>query len=168
MQFSLAYFIVDMLHLLVGTPDDWLYIFHHIMTSSYMMSCWLYTKHGAISVMLLIAAGEATSPCLNTWTLARIARTESRFAARLYSAMSPFFTVYFTLIRAGIGPWLVWKLGSFYVPGYGDAVIPRWLAVSWVVLTVGAVGGSMVWVYQLWRGLIKFYRRKLVTPTKES
>lgn len=160
MEYSMAYFIVDLLNYFITAPDDYLFIGHHIATLTYMISCRYFVHHGATSVMCLIAAGELTSPVQNIWTLARMAREDSPQAKKIYTNMSPFFTVLFTLVRGGFGPYLTWRLGKFYLGGHADAVIPRWLAYCWMFKISFAIFGSMVWVYKLWMGLIKFYSKK--------
>jgi hypothetical protein len=157
MEYSMAYFFIDLLNYMYAAPDDFLFIGHHIATFTYMFSCRYVTGYGATSVMCLIAAGEATSPVQNIWTLARMSRNESPLAKRIYTSLSPPFTVYFTLVRGILGPYLVWELGKFYLAGKADAVVPRWLAYCWMFKIAFAIFGSMVWVYKLWVGLIKFY-----------
>ncbi|KAH9326547.1 hypothetical protein KI387_006725, partial [Taxus chinensis] len=160
MEFSTAYFAVDLLHYLLVNPSDYLYIFHHTATSFYMLSCRYFTGHGGLSAISLIAAGEATSPFQNVWTVSRMARTGSALANRIYTSLSPFFTVYFTVMRCVVGPYLTWKLSAFYFAGKADAVIPRWLAYSWMITVIFAIFGSTIWVYKLWTGLIRFYARE--------
>ncbi|CAM6119970.1 unnamed protein product [Calypogeia fissa] len=160
MEYSMAYFVIDLLNYLYAAPDDYLFIGHHIATFTYMFSCRYYTGFGATSVMCLIAAGEATSPVQNIWTIARMARQESPLALKVYTNLSPFFTFYFTLVRGILGPYLVWELGKFYMVGKADAVVPRWLAYCWMFKIAFAIFGSMIWVYKLWMGLIKFYGNK--------
>uniref|UniRef100_A0A0D6R482 TLC domain-containing protein n=1 Tax=Araucaria cunninghamii TaxID=56994 RepID=A0A0D6R482_ARACU len=160
MEFSLAYFAIDMLYYIFINPSDYLFILHHIATSSYMISCRYYVGHGGVSTISLICTGEATSPFQNVWTLARMAREESPLAGRIYASLSPVFTVYFTIMRCVVGPYMAWKLCSFYLPGNADMVIPRGLAYFWMVLVILAIVGSSVWVYKLWAGLIKFYGKK--------
>eukprot|EP00245_Coleochaete_scutata_P010119 TRINITY_DN3495_c0_g1_i1.p1 TRINITY_DN3495_c0_g1~~TRINITY_DN3495_c0_g1_i1.p1 ORF type:complete len:251 (-),score=21.89 TRINITY_DN3495_c0_g1_i1:1209-1961(-) len=156
LDFSTAYFAVDMLHFLLFVPNDYLFMAHHIATSTYMLTCRHY-NHGAMSVMTLLFLGEVTSPLQNIWTLARMAKDESPFARTLYIWLSPFFTVFFTLIRGCLGPYILYELGSFYLTGGADGVIPRPLAWAWMLKVTIAVSGSGLWVYKLWRGLIKFY-----------
>ncbi|KAJ7518775.1 hypothetical protein O6H91_20G008200 [Diphasiastrum complanatum] len=160
MEFSIAYFIVDFLHYLYAAPDDYLFILHHIATSTYMFSCRYYTCHGAKSATSLIAVGEITSPLQNIWTLARMARNESPFARQIYLSLSPPFTFIFTFFRVFVGPYMLWELGKFYLTGKADAVIPTWLAYSWILKSALAVCGSMIWVYKLWVGLYRFYTRQ--------
>lgn len=160
MEYSMAYFAVDLLNYLYAAPDDYLFIGHHVATLTYMLSCRYFVGAGATSVMCLIAAGEATSPVQNVWTLARMSRDQHPLSARVYTALSPWFTVYFTLVRGVLGPYLVWELGRFYLAGGADGAIPRWLAYCWMFKITFAISGSMVWVYKLWLGLIRFYAKE--------
>lgn len=160
MDFSLAYFAIDLIYYLVINPSDYLFILHHIATSTYMSSCRYYTGHGGLSSICLMCTGEATSPFQNVWTLARMARGESPLANKIYTGLSPIFTVYFTIMRGIVGPYLAWQLGSFYIPGKADKVIPRKLAYFWMFIVILAIVGSFVWVYKLWIGLIRFNAKK--------
>lgn len=160
MEFSIAYFMMDILNYFLTAPEDCLFIGHHMATLTYMVSCRYYTGHGAASVMRLIAAGEITSPMQNLWTLARMAREGSPLARHMYRYLSPIFTILFTVIRGVIGPYLVWALGRFYIVGKADAVVPRCMAYSWLFKVTFAVCGSMVWVYKLWVGFFKFYKKE--------
>eukprot|EP00246_Nothoceros_aenigmaticus_P013781 TRINITY_DN4932_c0_g1_i1.p1 TRINITY_DN4932_c0_g1~~TRINITY_DN4932_c0_g1_i1.p1 ORF type:complete len:275 (-),score=12.07 TRINITY_DN4932_c0_g1_i1:581-1405(-) len=160
MEYSMAYFVVDLLNYFYAAPDDYLFIGHHIATLTYMLSSRYFVGCGATSVMCLIAAGEATSPVQNVWTLARMSREEYPLSKKIYTTLSPWFTVYFTLIRGILGPYLVWELGKFYLTGQADSAIPRWLAYCWMLKITFAISGSMVWVYKLWLGLIRFYAKE--------
>ncbi|XP_024389999.1 TLC domain-containing protein At5g14285 [Physcomitrium patens] len=157
MEYSMAYFIVDLLNLAFTAPDDYLFIIHHIGTLSYMISCRYFIQHGAISVMCCIAGGEITSPVQNIWTLSKMAQDSSQKAKQLFLSISPFFTVYFTIVRAGFGPYLTWALGRFYLGGHADHIMPRWLACCWLFKLVFAILASMLWVTHLWVALFKFY-----------
>lgn len=160
MEYSMAYFVVDLLNYLITAPDDYLFIGHHVATLTYMISCRYFIGHGAMSVMCLIAGGEVTSPVQNIWTLSRMAQDTSPTAKKIYKNLSPFFTVFFTIVRGGFGPYLTWSMGKFYLGGYADKIMPRWLAYCWMFKVAFAIFGSMVWVYKLWLGLIKFYAKR--------
>lgn len=160
MEFSTAYFVVDLLHYLLANPSDHLFIFHHIATSFYLVTCRYLAGHGGLSAISLLAAGESTTPLQNVWTISRMAKTESALATMIYTSVSPFFTVHFSLVRCIVGPWLAWKLASFYLAGKADAVIPYWMVSSWMVTVILALLGSTIWVYKLWTGLIRFYAKR--------
>jgi len=166
MEFSLAYFAIDLIYYILINPSDYLFILHHIATSTYMSSCRYYTGHGGLSAISLMGTGEATSPFQNVWTLARMARVESPLANRIYTGLSPIFTVYFTIMRCIVAPYLAWLLGSFYFPGKADKVIPRGIAYFWMFTVVLAIVGSGIWVYKLWIGLIRFNAKKKSAKAK--
>nr|XP_024374495.1 TLC domain-containing protein At5g14285-like [Physcomitrium patens]XP_024374496.1 TLC domain-containing protein At5g14285-like [Physcomitrium patens]XP_024374497.1 TLC domain-containing protein At5g14285-like [Physcomitrium patens]PNR55152.1 hypothetical protein PHYPA_006047 [Physcomitrium patens] len=164
MEYSMAYFIVDMLNLAFTAPDDYLFIIHHIGTLSYMISCRYFIHHGAVSVMCCIAGGEVTSPVQNIWTLAKLAKDASQKAKQLFISISPYFTVYFSIVRGGFGPYLTWTLGKFYLRGHADNIMPRWLAWCWMFKLAFAIVASMLWVKDLWLAL--FSRTKPQGPVQ--
>lgn len=168
MEYSMAYFIVDLVNYVITNPGDYLFIGHHVATLTYMISCRYFIEHGAMSVMCLIAAGEITSPIQNIWTLSRMAREDSPTAKKIYTNLSPFFTLFFTVVRGGFGPYLTWVLGKFYLGGHADKIMPRWLACCWMFKIAFAIFGSMVWVYKLWVGLIKFYSKRSTSDRRKS
>jgi hypothetical protein len=132
-----------------------------------MLSCRAFAGHGALSALSLMGAGELTSPLQNTWTIARLSRKHSPFAASVYQHISPPFTILYTIVRLGLGPFLVYDVARFYVLGGADRVVPRWLAYTWSVIITLAELGSLAWVYMLWAGLIRFYQRRKQVPAKK-
>lgn len=70
--------IVDFfLFLLPFTPNDFLFVGHHMMTTGYMMSS-LYIGRGGLSCLVLMVLGESTSLFQNSWLISRELRRESR------------------------------------------------------------------------------------------
>eukprot|EP00897_Mesotaenium_endlicherianum_P000910 jgi/Mesen1/1081/ME000123S00256 len=167
MEFSIAYFVLDLVHLFVAAPDDVLFIAHHVATLLYMFTCIAY-GHGAVSVMVLVAAGEATSPVQNVYTLAKMARTWSTTGAAVYRAILVPFTIFYSLLRGVLGPWIIVQLVLFYSSGAADAVLPRWVANLWMGITVLAVTGSFVWVLELWNGIVKSLLAQQPPAAKKS
>eukprot|EP00250_Pteridium_aquilinum_P018799 c2420_g1_i1 orf=216-968(-) len=160
MDLSIAYFAVDLLHYLLFVPEDFKFIFHHLATSIYMLTCKYYAKHGAVSVMALMALGEITTPLQSVWTIARLGRDTSPIARRVYEGASLPFTVFFTCTRGIVGPYLTCELCKFYLSNEGGHVIPFWLAAAWMGMVVIGMAGSMMWIQSLWAGLRKFNARK--------
>ncbi|DBA88032.1 TPA: hypothetical protein ACH3X1_005013 [Trebouxia sp. C0004] len=73
-----AYMVVDFfLFLLPFTPDDFLFVGHHLMTTGYMMSS-LFIGRGGLSCLVLMVLGESTSLFQNSWLISRELRQESR------------------------------------------------------------------------------------------
>lgn len=168
MEFSMAYFLVDLLHYILFVPEDVKFILHHLATSIYMMSCRYYTKHGALSVMALMGLGEVTTPLQSIWTVARLGRDDSYLAKRIYESTSLLFTIFFTITRGITAPILAWKLFEFYLSNQAKDVIPFWLAASWMAMVSVGLAGSIMWVYSLWVGLRRFNARKKVAAAKIS
>lgn len=168
MDISIAYFAVDLLHYLLFVPEDYKFILHHLATSIYMLTCKYYAKHGAVSVMALMAVGEITTPLQSVWTIARLGRDISPHAKEVYEGASLPFTVFFTCTRGIVGPYLTWKLCEFYLSNEARHVIPLWLAASWMVMVVIGMAGSMMWMRSLWAGLRKLNERRKSSFLKAS
>ncbi len=70
--------IVDFfMFLLPFTPNDFLFVGHHLMTTGYMMSS-LYIGRGGLSCLILMVLGESTSLFQNSWLISRELRRESK------------------------------------------------------------------------------------------
>jgi hypothetical protein len=145
MEFSSAYFVIDLLHYAIYVPDQILFILHHIATTTYMFSCRFYTHHGAISVMALLGLAESTSLMQNIWSISSIYGYW-----KLHQILNVFFIPLYTIARGVLGPLLTWKLCVFYLPGGADHVIPRWLVSYWMFTVVFAITGSILWVSTKW------------------
>jgi len=73
-----AYMIIDFsMFLLPFTPNDFLFVGHHLMTIGYMMSS-LYINRGGLSCLILMVLGESTSLFQNSWLISRELRRESK------------------------------------------------------------------------------------------
>ena len=87
-------------------------------------------------------------------------------ANRIYIGLSPIFTVYFTIMRCIVAPYLVWLLCFFYLSGNVDKVISRGISYFWMFTVILAIVGSCIWVYKLWIGLIRFNVKKKSAKVK--
>ncbi|CAN0924664.1 TLC domain-containing protein At5g14285 [Linum grandiflorum] len=150
LDFSIAYFLVDLLHYLVFCPGEVLFIGHHLATLFVFITCRYLVGHGAFSILSLLILAEVTSFCQNVWTLAGMRRRDSSIAARVYALLSPPFYAFYSVVRGLLGPYFVWRMGQFYWSGAADLVVPRWVWVSWMVVVVGAISVSILWVANLW------------------
>lgn len=168
MEFSAAYFLVDLSHYVLFVPDDFLFILHHLATTTYILSCRYYTKHGAVSVMALLGLAECTSLFQNIWTLLGLASGDSFTARRIYYSFYPAFITLFTFVRGILGPCLTWNLCKFYFSGQADSVISRWLVSYWMTTVILAISGSIFWVSGLWVRFVSFYKDKVFADAKSS
>lgn len=113
--------------------------------------------------MLLILA-EVTSFCQNAWTLANSRKSDLAVAAKVYELLSPPFYALYSVVRGFAGPLFVYQMGAFYASGLADHVIPRWVWVSWIVVVVGALCVSILWISNLW---VELYRQRLQKSEKK-
>ncbi|XP_008222043.1 PREDICTED: uncharacterized protein LOC103321970 [Prunus mume] len=158
LEFSIAYFFLDLLHYLFFFPSDVLFILHHLATLYVFTTCRYVVHHGAYAILVLLFLAEITSGCQNVWTLASYRRADSPAAAKLYDFLSPRFYVFYSVFRGFLGPLFMFKLGLFYASGAAEPKIPRWAWVSWMVVILIAIGLSILWVLNLW---IDWHRNKV-------
>ncbi|KAK4759872.1 hypothetical protein SAY87_023003 [Trapa incisa] len=150
LEFSIAYFLTDLLHYIVFYPGDVLFIAHHVATLYMLASCRYLVSHGSYAILFLLILAEVTSACQNTWTLARARREDVPFAAKLYAFLSPPFYALYTIVRGVVAPVFVFKMGAFYVGGHADEWVPRWAWISWMTVVIIALLVSISWIYGLW------------------
>lgn len=165
LDYSSAYFLTDLVHYLYFNPSDILFIGHHLATLFVFLTCRFLVYHGAFAILGLLVLAEVTSACQNTWTLASVRRGDVEIAARLYDAMSPIFYASYSVVRGFVGPAFVYQMGVFYLSGKADNVIPRWISVSWIIVVVGAISVSILWISNLW---IDLYRQKRKAMEKKA
>ncbi|XP_068667464.1 TLC domain-containing protein At5g14285-like [Aristolochia californica] len=155
LDFSISYFLVDLLHFLVFFPSDVLFIGHHLATLFVFITCRYLVFHGAYAILALLVLAEITSFCQNTWTLANARKDDLPAAAKLHAMLSPPFYACYTVVRGVAGPLFVYKMGMFYWSGAADYVIPRWLWISWMAVVITAISVSILWISNLWLELFR-------------
>lgn len=161
LEFSIAYFLVDLLHYLLFFPNDVLFISHHLGTLYVFITCRYMVNHGALAILGLLVLAEATSPCQNIRTLANARKEDVPAASKFYEFLSPPFCAFYSTVRGILGPLFLYKIGAFYSSGVADNVIPRLVWISWMIVVVAAILGSMLWVLNLWMELIRTRGQKL-------
>ncbi|XP_015971390.1 TLC domain-containing protein At5g14285 [Arachis duranensis] len=161
LDYSIAYFLMDLLHYLVFFPSDVLFIAHHLATLFVVATCRHVVSHGAFAVLFLLLLAEVTSACQNAWTLAGARRKEDPFAAKVYEALSPPFYALYSVVRGFAGPYFVYEMVVFYAGEHGDGLVPRWIWVSWVAVVLMAIAVSILWIWNLWVELYRERTRKL-------
>ncbi|XP_057437457.1 TLC domain-containing protein At5g14285-like [Lotus japonicus] len=158
LDFSTAYFVTDLLHYVAfSATADALFVAHHLATLFVVVTCRHAVSHGAFAVLMLLVLAEVTSLCQNIWTLAGARRREDPFAAKVYDAISPPFYAVYSVVRGLVGPYFVYRMVAFYAGGGARGLVPAWVWVSWVVVVVMAIGGSIMWIYSLW---LQLYRER--------
>ncbi|KZV39970.1 hypothetical protein F511_15632 [Dorcoceras hygrometricum] len=161
LEYSISYFLLDLLHYMVLVPSDVLFILHHVATLYVLMTCRYVFGVGAVAILGVLVLAEATTTCQNTWSLARYCKDDSTKAAALCDFLSPIFYAYYSVVRGILGPLFAYKIGLYFTHGLGDAVLPNWAWISWMVVIASGIGVSILWVLLLWTG---FYRER----TKKS
>ncbi|KAK6139159.1 hypothetical protein DH2020_027100 [Rehmannia glutinosa] len=164
LEYSIAYFLMDLLHYMVMVPSDVLFIVHHLATLYVLMTCRYVIEHGAVAILGILVLAEVTTTCQNTWTLARYRKVDSAKAALVLEFLSPCFYAYYTVVRGILGPLFVYKIGLVFASGVDNGVIPRWAWISWIVVIIAGIGLSILWVLHLW---IDLYREKSTKELKK-
>ncbi|PIN00092.1 hypothetical protein CDL12_27404, partial [Handroanthus impetiginosus] len=155
LEYSISYFLMDLLHYMILIPSDALFIAHHIATLYVLMTCRYLFGHGAVAILGILVFAEVTTTCQNTWSLARFRKVDSAKAASVFEFLSPYFYAFYTVVRGILAPVFVHKIGLVFAADNG--MIPRWALISWIVVTVVGIGLSILWVMFLW---IDLYRER--------
>ncbi|XWS32670.1 hypothetical protein CRYUN_Cryun22dG0009800 [Craigia yunnanensis] len=82
LDYSIAYFLTDLLHYIIFLPSDILFIGHHLATLFVFITCRHLVVHGAYAILFLLILAEVTSFCQNVWTLATARRYDDELAAK--------------------------------------------------------------------------------------
>lgn len=164
LEYSISYFLLDLLHYMFLVPSDVLFIAHHVATLYVLMTCRYVFEVGAVAILGVLVLAEATTTCQNTWSLTRYRKDDSTKAAAVFNFLSPIFYAYYSVVRGILGPMLAYKIGLFFTRGLGDAVFPNWAWISWIVVIGSGIGVSILWVLHQW---IDFYREKTEKNTKK-
>ncbi|KAG2273962.1 hypothetical protein Bca52824_056517 [Brassica carinata] len=127
LDFSVAYFLTDLLHYIVFYPSDVLFIGHHVATLFVFLTCRFLVSHGACAILGLLILAEVTSACQNAWTLAGARKSD------------PSLDWPSNVVRGVLGPLFFGKMVASYARGEANGVIPNWLWVSWAVVVGTAI-----------------------------
>ncbi|XVF57855.1 hypothetical protein PTKIN_Ptkin07bG0016000 [Pterospermum kingtungense] len=161
LDYSIAYFLADLLHYIIFFPSDILFIGHHLATLFVFITCRHLVGHGSYAILVLLILAEVTSFCQNLWTLASARRYDDELAAKVYAFLSPYFYAFYSVVRVILGPFFVYEMGVFYISGGADDVIPKWIWISWMFVVVIAIAVSILWISNLWVALFKEKKTKL-------
>lgn len=165
LEYSIAYFLMDLCHYFTFYPTDILFIAHHLATLFVFLTCRYLTLHGAYGVLILLVLAEITSLFQNVWTLASARKVDSEIAAQVFDLLSPPFYALYSVVRGFAAPLFVYKMLAFYMSGAADNVVPRWLWVSWICVVIMAISVSILWISNNW---IELYRDRIFETEKEK
>ncbi|WRX20678.1 hypothetical protein QQP08_013165 [Theobroma cacao] len=84
LDYSIAYFLTDLLHYIIFFPSDVLFIGHHSATLFVFITCRHMVFHGAYAILSLLVLAEVTSFCQNVWTLATARRSSILSLLRIW------------------------------------------------------------------------------------
>ncbi|EPS63227.1 hypothetical protein M569_11560, partial [Genlisea aurea] len=157
LDYSVAYFLTDLLHYVVFSPGEVLFVAHHLATLFVFLTCRFVVLHGAYAILGLLILAEMTSLLQNVWTLAGLRRSDLKSADRLYGLVSPVFYGAYSVARGLIGPLFVFRMSVFYLSGGADGFIPKWASVSWLIVVAVAISVSISWIFNLW---VEFFRER--------
>ncbi|XP_010425259.1 PREDICTED: TLC domain-containing protein At5g14285-like [Camelina sativa] len=157
LDFSMAYFTVDLFHYLIFLPNDFIFILHHIATLYVFATCRFAVGHGAHALLLLLVLAEVTSACQNVWTITGYRKHDVVMARRVRELLSPPFYLFYTLVRGLAGPVALYDMAAFYGSGAAEGAIPRWAWLSWLVVIGVAILVSVLWVLRNW---VDWFREK--------
>ncbi|KAE8664607.1 NAD(P)-binding Rossmann-fold superfamily protein isoform 1 [Hibiscus syriacus] len=155
LEFSISYFLVDLLHYLIFFPNDTLFILHHLATLYVFITCRFIVHRGSFALLALLILAEVTSLCQNVWTISGFRRADLPVAGKVFDVLSLPFYAFYTVVRGIMGPFFVYKMGVFYMKDENS--IPLWAWVSWMIVIVTAILVSIVWVFDHW---MTWFRRR--------
>ncbi|KAL0461753.1 UNVERIFIED_CONTAM: TLC domain-containing protein [Sesamum latifolium] len=158
LDYSIAYFSIDLLHLLIFEPSSVLFIGHHLISLFGFLTCRYVVYHGAFAILGLLILAEVTSLCQNVWALASMRRSDVELAGKVFDLISPPFYALYSIIRGLFGPYFVYRMWAFYGTGVADDVMPQWVWISWVSLAVVMIFFSIFRISNLW---IELYRERM-------
>ncbi|KAJ7013887.1 TLC domain-containing protein [Populus alba x Populus x berolinensis] len=110
LDYSISYFLMDLIHYLIFSPSDILFIGHHLATLFVFVTCRYLVTRGAYAVLMLLILAEVTSACQNAWTLANARRIDVEFAAKVYDFLSLPFYAFYSVVRGILGPYFVYQM----------------------------------------------------------
>ncbi|XP_071696107.1 TLC domain-containing protein At5g14285-like [Rutidosis leptorrhynchoides] len=165
LEYSIAYFLMDLSHFLIYNPTDFLFIGHHLATLFVFATCRFFVLRGAYEVLILLVLAEVTSLFQNVWTLAGARKGDSEIARKVFDKMCVPFYVLYSVVRGFFAPVFVYKMVGFYSSGVADSVVPRWLWVSWICVVVMAISVSILWMINNW---VVLYRERMIKTHTEK
>ena len=145
---------------LVFETDDYLFLAHHLMTSSYMTSCRIIGA-GYMSAFICMLLGEITNPFQNLYMVAEIA---VKLDCCNGPSMQQFFdfikvvfaAAYFTVRTFIAPPFFIMVSYKLLLTKKGRTNIPIGLNIYWNLMIWGVVFGSASWILKCYNILAEF------------
>ncbi|XP_023554709.1 TLC domain-containing protein At5g14285-like [Cucurbita pepo subsp. pepo] len=156
LEYSMAYFLMDLLHYILFYPRDFVFICHHLAVLYVFATCHYLVRRGALPILVLLVLAEFSSGCQNVWTLAGYRRADVPAAAKFQDFVSPYFFTFYSILRGGFAPVFLHKMGEFYVSSAAENLIPKWAWISWMGVIGTAILVSILWVGNHW---VLWFRR---------
>ena len=156
-RFSSGYWLADFLYLLCAERDP-MFLAHHAVC----LSLWpasLAHRYGAGVLLVATCLGEASTPLMGLWWLAKAAAAP----AWLQDSASRAFTAAFLPIRAGVLPIYASALLHAAFSGRLDGYLGAVRARVYAVVMAASVGGGLVWARALIRGLLKANQKRALS-----
>jgi TLC domain len=156
---------MDLIHYLIFTPQEYLFIAHHLATLFVFITCRCVALHGAFSLVVLLVFAEVTSLCQNIWTLAGLRKGDSDLARRVYWGVSPPFYALYTVMRVIAGPLFFVKMSTSLLKREARDIMPIWISLSWIVVVGAAIMLSWLWIWNNW---MEYFRERSVNKEKKE
>ena len=148
------------LHIFEFGMDDYLFLGHHIVTSTYMSSARVLGA-GYMSAMICMLLGEITNPLQNLYMMAEVAVTldccNGPFAQQFHSFVTVAFAAAYFSVRVAIAPpFFAMITYVLLFTKRGRSNVPLGLNIFWNMLIWGVVFGSTSWILKCYHILADF------------
>jgi hypothetical protein len=142
--------------------DDYLFLGHHIVTSTYMISTRVI-KAGHMSAMMCMLLGELTNPLHNLYMISNNALTldnnccNGELSQQLFTIISVSFAAMYFFFRVLFAPFFFLHITyDLLITKQGRTNIPLALNIFWNLMIWAVVFGSISWIQKCLGILVDF------------
>lgn len=140
--------------------DDYLFLGHHMVTTTYMSSCRVIGA-GYMSAMICMLLGEITNPLQNMYMIAEVAVKldccNGPLMQQFYSFITVAFAAAYFSVRVVIAPpFFAMITYVLLLTKRGRTNVPLGLNIFWNLLIWGVVFGSTSWIVKCYNILAEF------------